>query len=79
MKVFRVKCDRCGKEVEYRKARLLTVELQKAQGETLLCMPQAMQQMNTNAYIPTTIDLCNECVKDILNMIPGMEDYANRL
>lgn len=61
MKIFRVKCDRCGREVEYRKARIFTIELQKAQGETLSCAPLAMQQINANVYTPIKMDLCNEC------------------
>lgn len=79
MKIFRIKCDKCGQEVELNKARQLTIDLQKRGGEVLTCAPIAMQQMNANIYAPTTIDLCTDCVKEILDKIPAMKDYANRL
>lgn len=79
MKIHRIKCDRCGKEVPFNKARLLTIEQQIEKGTVQSCMPNAMTQMNANVFVPAQIDLCNECVKDILAMISGMEDYRNRL
>lgn len=78
MKIYHIKCDKCGQEVEFNKARQLTIDVQK-RGEILSCAPAQMQQLNANIYAPVVIDLCAECVKNILVDIPSMENYTNRL
>lgn len=78
MKIHRIKCDRCGCEVTYNKSRQMVIAPQQ-QANTVSCAPDhMMNSVNTAAYAPITYDLCHECVKEVLRMIPGTEEIVRK-